>query len=110
MEDGGRVPYKTGGVTLAMGKRFAVEIPAPVFRARLTGLHFDTSKSFLLPGGIHGIRVLKRLHDAHPGMRLLVTGHTDRAGGEAYNLTLSNERAAAIAAYLKDDVDVWMKE
>jgi hypothetical protein len=110
MEDGGRVPYQPGGVSLAMGKRFIVDLPGAVFRARLTGLLFDTSKNFLLPGGIHGLRVLKRLHDAHPKMKLVITGHSDRKGGEAYNLTLSNERAAAIAAYLKDDVDTWLKQ
>lgn len=104
-----RVPYKEGGIALSMGKRFQVELPAPVLRARLTGLLFDTSKSFLLPSAIHGVRALKRLFDEHKNLKLLITGHTDRAGSDAYNLTLSNERAESISAYLRDAVDEWTK-
>jgi outer membrane protein OmpA-like peptidoglycan-associated protein len=83
--------------------------PNKVIRARLTGLHFETDKSFLLPGGIVGMRGLKRLLDARPGAQLLVTGHTDRAGDDAYNLTLSVERARAIAAYLRDRAEDWVR-
>jgi outer membrane protein OmpA-like peptidoglycan-associated protein len=104
-----RVPYKEGGVVLQMGQQFRVELWPEVFRARLTGLYFDTNKSFLLPGALHGIRTLRRLLDEHQGSHLLITGHTDRAGSADYNLTLSQERAAAIAAYLRDQVDPWME-
>jgi len=104
-----RVPYKQGGISLALGKRFQVELPGTVFRARLTGLLFETSKSFLLPSAVHGMRALKRLFDEHKKLELLVTGHTDRAGSDDYNLTLSNERAQSMSAYLRDAVDEWMK-
>lgn len=108
-EPGDRVPYKPGGISLALGKRFQVELPATIFRARLTGLLFDTSKSFLLPSAIHGMRALKRLFDEHKNLELLVTGHTDRAGSDDYNVTLSNERAQSMSAYLRDAVDEWVK-
>ncbi|HTO98679.1 MAG TPA: carboxypeptidase regulatory-like domain-containing protein [Myxococcales bacterium] len=108
-ESGERVPYKQGGVSLALGKRFEVQLPAAVLRARLTGLLFDTSKSFLLPSAIHGMRALKRLFDEHKNLSILVTGHTDRAGSDDYNVTLSNERAQSMSAYLRDAVDEWMK-
>ena len=89
--------------------RTIIEIPPQVYRARLVGMFFDTSKSFLLPGGaLHGIRRLTSYLDQHPSAQLLVVGHTDTAGDSDYNLTLSVERAKAIAAYLKDDVDAWV--
>ncbi len=108
-ESAERVPYKEGGIRLAMGKRFQVELQAPVLRARLTGLLFDTSKSFLLPSAIHGMRALRRLFDARKNLKILITGHTDRAGTDAYNLKLSSERADSMSAYLRDAVDEWMK-
>jgi outer membrane protein OmpA-like peptidoglycan-associated protein len=37
---------------------------------------------------------------AHPGRDLLVTGHTARAGSEAAQMRLSEERATAVAGYL----------
>jgi outer membrane protein OmpA-like peptidoglycan-associated protein len=103
------IPYRTGGVSLGIGKAHKVSVPPFTFRARLTGLLFDTSKAFLLPGAIHGMRALKRLHDEHKGMKLLVTGHTDRAGADDYNLKLSGERADSMRAYLRDEVEEWFK-
>ncbi len=79
-----------------------------VVRARLLGMFFDTSKSFLLPGAIPGIRGIKRLYDQFPFGKVLVIGHTDTAGQPSYNDPLSVERADAIAAYLQDDVDAWL--
>jgi len=36
----------------------------------------------------------------HPGVRVILSGHTDDVGGEKYNLTLSRNRAGSVAAYL----------
>ena len=82
--------------------------PSDVRRVRLVGMHFDTDKSFLLPPATHGIRRVKRMYDQAPGGSVLVVGHTDTAGSNQHNLTLSLERADAIGAYLKDDVAAWM--
>ncbi len=43
--------------------------------------------------------VLKEIADAmitNPSWKLSVEGHTDNIGGDAYNLDLSNRRAAAV--------------
>ncbi len=37
---------------------------------------------------------------------ILVTGHTDRIGSQAYNLRLSNERAVAVKDYLVRTADI----
>ncbi len=103
------VPYKVGGVSVAPGPRKQVKLPPRVYRGRLTGLLFDTNKTFLLPGSLKGIRGLRAFVDEHPGMQVLVVGHTDTVASSAYNLTLSMERAKSIAAYLTDDADFWME-
>ncbi|MDQ6725302.1 MAG: OmpA family protein [Actinomycetota bacterium] len=40
------------------------------------------------------------LFDQHPGTRAEVAGHTDSVGSAEYNLTLSQERADAVVAWL----------
>lgn len=79
-----------------------------VARAILGDLHFETSKRFLLPGAISSLRCLIAWYATHPGHEVLVVGHADKAGDAAYNLSLSLERARAVAAYLRDDVDDWL--
>jgi peptidoglycan hydrolase-like protein with peptidoglycan-binding domain len=54
-----------------------------------------------------GIKAVKRQYDQHPGGNLLVVGHTDTSGQDAYNLELSLERADAMSAYLTDNVSAW---
>lgn len=46
---------------------------------------------------------LERLHDfmiKNPGVKILITGHTDNTGGYDYNMALSRKRAHEIEAYL----------
>lgn len=83
--------------------------PAPVgpMRVRLLGLLFETDKTFLLPGSLRAIKALKRLHDKRPPGEVLVVGHTDTAGKRDWNLTLSERRAEAVGAYLRDEVEPW---
>jgi len=81
--------------------------PSEVKCVRLIGMHFDLDKSFLLPSAMNGVRRLKEIYDETPGGSVLVVGHTDTSGGAAHNDTLSVERADAVAAFLKDDVDAW---
>lgn len=100
--------YDGKPITLATGQAHVVEVPARIVRVRLTGMLFETDKTFLLPGAMRGIRGLVDLYAAHPHMAAVVTGHTDRVGDPSYNLGLSDERARAIAHYLKDEVDAWL--
>ncbi|MGK3971560.1 peptidoglycan-binding protein [Sorangium sp. So ce118] len=86
-----------------------VSIQPCVARARLVGGFFDTSKCFLLPNGVEGIRGVVRTYSKHRSETLLLVGHTDTAGDPSYNDPLSLERAEATAAYLTDDVDGWYK-
>ena len=95
------------GVSLPTGQAHRITLVRSVERVRLVGMFFDLNKCFLLPSAMHGIRELKNQYDKHPDNNILVVGHTDTSGRDAYNLALSLERARAMAAYLTDDVAAW---
>jgi outer membrane protein OmpA-like peptidoglycan-associated protein len=95
------------GLKLKTGSPHVIQVVQASLRVRLVGLFFDLDKCFLLPSAIPGIRVLKQRYDEHPGSHLLIIGHTDTSGRDAYNLALSLERADALAAYLTDKADAW---
>jgi outer membrane protein OmpA-like peptidoglycan-associated protein len=101
--------YERSPLTLATGQTHRVKLPPRVLRGRLTGFLFETNKTFLLPAALPGIRGLTTFYAAHEGLKVLVTGHTDTVGPDTANLALSNERAQAIAGFLTDDVDVWLR-
>lgn len=110
----GRVRYVVGGIDVPIGRQTAIELPPRVRRCRLSGLNFETNKTFLLPQAMTGIRQLVKLYTSFEGIQGLVNGHTDRQpskSGDPFELNrkLSVERAEAIAAYLTDDVDAWQK-
>jgi outer membrane protein OmpA-like peptidoglycan-associated protein len=67
---------------------------------RLPGVNFETNRATLLPGSSSvlddAVATLKR----YPQLRIEVAGHTDASGSDAYNLALSQRRAAAVRDYL----------
>ena len=101
-------PKYTSGASVAIGQAAAFQLPPRVFRGRLTGMLFDTDKSFLLPSAMPALQEIKLFYDDHPGLHVLVSGHADRAGDATYNLDLSLERARSIESFLQDKVDDWM--
>ncbi|MBX3465905.1 MAG: OmpA family protein [Planctomycetes bacterium] len=86
--------------------RPALPATGPV-RVRLTGMLFETDKTFLLPRSLRSIKAFKRVYDKRAPGAVLVVGHTDTAGSDAYNLRLSVDRAEAVRAFLVDDADDW---
>jgi len=107
-EAGDRKRYEGGGLRLAIGSQHTVELPVYAYRGRLTGMFFDTAKSFLLPSAMNGIQGLVDYFLDHPGSTVLVVGHTDTVGDATYNLQLSEERAAAIVDFLLENAAGWM--
>jgi len=63
---------------------------------------FDFDKADLKPEGKAAIdrEVISRLKDVNKLELVLVTGHTDRIGSQAYNQKLSERRANAVRDYL----------
>lgn len=96
-----------GSVSVLSKETHTIVLQPRIVQAKLTGLWFDTSKSFLLPTARHSLQRISELYRDNPESDLLVVGHTDLAGGAAYNDELSLERAKAMVAFLTDDVDAW---
>lgn len=63
---------------------------------------FDFDKAILKPEGkaVLDREIVSRIKEVQKLELVLVTGHTDRLGSQAYNQKLSERRAAAVAAYL----------
>jgi outer membrane protein OmpA-like peptidoglycan-associated protein len=102
------IPKYTSQMAIRIGAPSQVELPARVFCGRLTGFLFDTSKCFLLPGAVSGMREVRQFYDEHPGLDVLISGHADRAGAADCNLVLSAERAEAVEAFVLDQVERWL--
>jgi outer membrane protein OmpA-like peptidoglycan-associated protein len=95
-------------LALPIGKPAVVELPPRVHRGELTGMHFETDKTFLLDSAMPGIRQLVTIYGSFGAESVLLVGHTDTVGPAEHNRGLSEERAASIAAFLTDDVDAWL--
>jgi outer membrane protein OmpA-like peptidoglycan-associated protein len=61
---------------------------------------FDTGAATLKPGADLALDRLGRFLEANPEVRIIIEGHTDSRGSEAYNETLSQRRADAVAQAL----------
>lgn len=74
----------------------------PAIRATLqTDAYFDFDKAILKPEGQAKLdEFVVKMNEYTQVDVLLVTGHTDRIGTEAYNMRLSQRRADAVKAYL----------
>jgi outer membrane protein OmpA-like peptidoglycan-associated protein len=57
--------------------------------------------------GLAVIKVALQFADLFPEKRLLLAGHTDSAGSVKFNVTLSEERAQNVHAYLRGDRAAW---
>ncbi|MEP6736330.1 MAG: OmpA family protein [Chryseolinea sp.] len=68
----------------------------------LNNLFFDLEKATLRPESFPELDRLVALMNEKPSMTIEIAGHTDVTGSEAYNLSLSKQRANAVAQYLKD--------
>lgn len=95
---------------LVTGRRLTVRLEkSKIKHLRLVGAYFDNNKTFLLPAAMRGIRRVRDVYMETPSGSLLIVGHTDSTGNKSYNRELSLARAKSVAAYLRDDVDTWLK-
>lgn len=67
------------------------------------GVYFDFDKSDITANSKLALDKLIQIFKEYPETNLLVEGHTDDKGGDAYNLALSERRAMAVGNYLKSN-------
>ncbi len=69
-------------------------------RVAVYGINFDTGKAVLKPESEKVLAEIKKLAISHPQLKLNIEGHTDNVGNVAANKKLSEDRAAAVKAWL----------
>lgn len=65
-----------------------------------SGIYFDTEKYNINSASQETLNKLAGIFKEYPDTNILVEGHTDSSGSDAYNLTLSKNRAQAVTNYL----------
>jgi outer membrane protein OmpA-like peptidoglycan-associated protein len=64
-------------------------------------IYFETARATIKPESYPLLDQIAALLEEHPEVRRVrIEGHTDNRGDDAYNLQLSQERAASVRAYL----------
>lgn len=74
----------------------AMELDSGDCRAGLNGIYFDTASADLLPQSKPALVAVAKLMREHPAWTIAIEGHTDNVGGGAFNLKLSQRRAASV--------------
>lgn len=69
-------------------------------KAALYGVNFDFNKATLRPDSEPALNQVLALLKEEPKLKLEIGGHTDNVGTPAYNMKLSDERAAAVRQWL----------
>lgn len=65
-----------------------------------SGVYFDTNKSDINAKSKENLNKLIGIFKEYPDTNIIVDGHTDSSGDDAYNLELSKKRAYAVTNYL----------
>jgi OOP family OmpA-OmpF porin len=73
---------------------------------RLYGLTFSSGSAVITPDQFMLLTKIMRALREFPNKKYLIAGHTDSQGNDAYNLNLSENRAAAIRAYLEANMNL----
>jgi outer membrane protein OmpA-like peptidoglycan-associated protein len=81
-----------GAIVQRIGEGIAVTFPE--------GLLFAFDSDQVAPGARDNLGKLAASLKKYPNTRMLIVGHTDSQGDATYNMTLSEQRAAAAAGYI----------
>jgi outer membrane protein OmpA-like peptidoglycan-associated protein len=65
-----------------------------------SGILFDIDKSDLRPVSKTNLGDLAKILNKYPDTNILIEGHTDNTGPDDHNMTLSKDRAQAVAFYM----------
>ena len=79
---------------------FKSTLPVPENDWWLPMIHFNLDKYGIKPSEYSKLHHVATVMKQHPGLRIVVKGHTDRTAGNCYNDVLSFNRATAAIDYL----------
>lgn len=83
----------------AAGSQLGAELQS-AGRARLDGVNFDFNSAVIQPISYALLDQVAELLRAHEDWTIVLEGHTDNIGSDAFNKDLSSRRAAAVRTYL----------
>lgn len=92
-------PMETGKVVVIEADAMQKSLAASG-RVALYGIYFDTNKDVLKPESKPTLDQIAKLLKDSPGLKLIVTGHTDNQGAFDYNVGLSLRRAVSVVVAL----------
>lgn len=64
------------------------------------GVYFEINSATLKEESFEKLDVLVKFMETHPGLTIIVEGHTDNTGNAEYNLKLSQDRVNSVKDYL----------
>ena len=82
-----------GATVTRVGEGIAVTFPS--------GILYPFNSTEILPAGKSNLQQLATSLQKYPNSDILIVGHTDSVGTDAYNLDLSQRRALAASTYLQ---------
>ena len=101
IDDGSNGPILVDNIRVAAGGReILYDRLQADGRVALGGILFDTASARLRPESTPTLQDLQRMLQQNSAVRLRIEGHTDDTGSADANRRLSQERAAAVAAWL----------
>ena len=71
-----------------------------LFQRALQGIQFETGRAVIKKVSFPIMDAIVKVMKENPSYRLVIGGHTDNVGSDATNMTLSKNRADAVANYL----------
>jgi outer membrane protein OmpA-like peptidoglycan-associated protein len=72
----------------------------------LKGIYFDFDKATIKPESKPALEAAAKMLTENPTINVEIQGHTDSKGSDAYNLSLSDRRAASVVSYLVTNLGI----
>jgi peptidoglycan-associated lipoprotein len=95
-------PILPGGAPGGGGTAGGGMAGAPVSGSDLQDIYFDYDRFTVRADGVKPMEHNARWLRAHKGQNVLIEGHCDERGTQAYNLVLGEKRARSAKRYLED--------
>lgn len=98
--------YSAAGATTTSGGHSIEQSLSKTGRVDIYGIYFSFNSDKIRPESQSVLQEIADVMAKHPDWKLNVGGHTDSIGGNAFNLDLSNRRAAAVKRALVEQFHI----
>jgi len=99
-------PALLGNIRVAAGGRDMYQALSTEGHFTTHGINFATGSAAIDPSSASTLSQIGQMLQQHPDLKLEIDGHTDNVGSAASNMTLSDQRAAAVKQYLVSNFQV----